>query len=412
MMVKQHCSFHTSHIHHNNNIIRQQEKPQQQENQTIEETVDIVDDDDDSKKQSLIRSKLKAYSELMRLDKPIGTYLLLYPCLWSMAFADTFSLIPDPATAIAFSIGALVMRGAGCTVNDIWDRKIDAQVERTKDRPIASGRVSVPEAIAFLGAQLSVGAWILFSQFNVETILACTGSLALVALYPLMKRITNWPQAFLGLTFNWGALVGFLAISGATFYNPMVTVPLYLAGVSWTLVYDTIYAHQDKEDDRTVGVKSTALHFGDGKRGRMILTAFAVLFGLLMIVAGYVGARFDPIDQMSYYLAVLLSTAFLLNMIHTVDLNNAAQCGQKFRANRFVGLVILFGIIGANFSKRVQAMRFEREREALIKQGYDPQLVPVDEELKTASQMYKQLDESKKMSISEKLTLAWKKLGF
>ena len=406
-------------------LLNQQQTQQQTEQQkTVEEKAfEKIEQNTDKKPEQeqqqeqeqeqkwRLSSKLKAYSELMRLEKPIGTYLLLFPCLWSMSLADTFSLIPDPAIALSFALGAVVMRGAGCTINDIWDRKFDSMVERTKNRPIASGRVSVPEAMALVAAQVSVAASILLTQFNADMILACVASLGLVTAYPLMKRVTNWPQAFLGLTFNWGALVGFLAISGATFYQPMVTVPLYLAGICWTLVYDTIYAHQDKVDDRRIGVKSTALHFGDGDSGKRMLYLFTALFCVLMTVTGYF-AQYDFRDQMSYYMSVMVSTAFLANMIRKLDLNNVEMCGQMFRANRFVGVVILLGIIGANFTKRMGAIRYEKERRELIEQGYDPEDIPVDEGIKAVTLMYKQLEESKAMPVVDKLKLVFQKLGF
>jgi 4-hydroxybenzoate polyprenyltransferase len=358
-----------------------------------------------------LKNKCKAYSELMRLDKPIGTYLLLFPCLWSLAFADQFSLVPDPRLTLAFTVGALIMRGAGCTVNDLWDRKFDAMVERTKNRPIASGRVSVPEALAFLTLQLSAGAWILFSQFNADTIIACTASLLLVVLYPLMKRITHWPQAFLGLTFNWGALVGYMAISGFEYYNTSVTIPLYAAGICWTLVYDTLYAHQDKVDDRKVGVKSTALYFGDGFRGKTIMAIFAFLFGVIMLIVGYYGAHYDPRMQSSYYLAVLLSTAHLFYQIYSVNLDNPAHCGQMFRSNRFVGIAILLGIIASNLMKQMDAIEFQKERAELIKSGHDPNLLPQDEELNRARAMYMQLQKDRELTIVERLKLVLHKLG-
>lgn len=358
-----------------------------------------------------LKNKYKAYSELMRLDKPIGTYLLLFPCLWSLAFADQFSLVPDPRLALAFTVGALIMRGAGCTVNDLWDRKFDAMVERTKNRPIASGRVSVPEAFAFLGLQLSAGAWILFSQFNADTIIACTASLLLVVLYPLMKRITHWPQAFLGLTFNWGALVGYMAISGFEYYNTSVTIPLYVAGICWTLVYDTLYAHQDKVDDRKVGIKSTALYFGDGFRGKAIMAAFAFLFGVIMLMVGYYGAHYDLRTQSSYYLAVLLSTAHLFYQIYSVKLDNPAHCGQMFRSNRFVGIAILLGIIASNLMKQMDVIEFQKEKVELIKKGHDPNLLPQDEELNRARAMYIQLRKDRELTITERLKLVLHKLG-
>eukprot|EP00638_Chattonella_subsalsa_P006938 CAMPEP_0117760084 /NCGR_PEP_ID=MMETSP0947-20121206/16387_1 /TAXON_ID=44440 /ORGANISM="Chattonella subsalsa, Strain CCMP2191" /LENGTH=183 /DNA_ID=CAMNT_0005580643 /DNA_START=450 /DNA_END=998 /DNA_ORIENTATION=+ len=177
------------------------------------------------------------------------------------------------------------MRSAGCTINDLWDRKYDSKVERTKTRPLATGEVSVPQAIAFLGAQLTAGLGILV-QLNMPCILMGFGVMPLVVAYPLMKRYTNWPQLVLGLTFNWGALMGYTAVTGSVGLEELaVTGPLYLGSVCWTLVYDTLYAHQDKEDDKKLGLRSTALHFG--KNTKPILSTFALMMIASMTVSGY-----------------------------------------------------------------------------------------------------------------------------
>ena len=198
----------------------------------------------------------RPYLSLARADRPIGTWLLLLPCWWSISLASPSW--PDGKMLVLFVIGSLVMRGAGCTVNDIVDRNFDARVARTAARPISSGQVSVRQAIIFLALQLLLGLVVLL-QFNTFAIGLGIGSLVLVALYPFMKRITYWPQLFLGLTFNWGALLGWAAVKGGFGLSAAV---LYAAGIFWTLGYDTIYAHQDKEDDILIGVKSTALKFG------------------------------------------------------------------------------------------------------------------------------------------------------
>ncbi|EFC50425.1 predicted protein [Naegleria gruberi] len=291
-------------------------------------------------------ASIRPYLRLMRLDKPIGTWLLLYPCLWSLGLADINSLIPSPYYASLFAIGSIIMRGAGCTVNDLWDRDFDKKVERTKTRPIASGEISVRNGIIFLGAQLLTGLAVLV-QFNMYTIAVGASSLFLVFTYPLMKRITYWPQSYLGLTFNWGAFVGYSALAG--FCDWSIVVPLYLGSIAWTIVYDTIYAHQDKKDDKQIGVKSTALLFGE--RTREILTGFSLIFGALMTITGY-NAGYDFIEQWPYYTAVYSSLLAAVYKIHTIDYNNSEQCMKTFVQNKWIGLVIFIGIILANLTKR------------------------------------------------------------
>mmetsp|Transcript_13026 Transcript_13026/g.21340 ORF Transcript_13026/g.21340 Transcript_13026/m.21340 type:complete len:354 (+) Transcript_13026:861-1922(+) len=208
---------------------------------------------------SLAEGKAKHYLKLVRIDRPIGVWLLMLPGWWSIALASPPGHLPDLKLLATFGVGALVMRSAGCTINDMWDRDLDAKVARTASRPIASGKISRREALYFLAVQLSTGLAILLS-LNLYSIVFGAASLLLVVAYPLMKRLTYWPQLFLGLTFNWGALLGWPAVMGSSEW--IITLPLYAAGVSWTLIYDTIYAHQDKIDDALVGIKSTALRFG------------------------------------------------------------------------------------------------------------------------------------------------------
>jgi len=183
----------------------------------------------------------KPYFRLMRLDRPIGFYLLLWPCYWSVAIATPMGSLPSPKLMLLFGIGALLMRGAGCTLNDLIDRDIDKLVSRTKTRPIACGDLDIRRAFIFLAAQLSVSFAVLLCFDRYSIVLGAT-SLILVGLYPFMKRITYWPQVVLGLAFNWGALMGYAAVKGYCDWS--IVLPLYFAGISWTLVYDTIYAHQ------------------------------------------------------------------------------------------------------------------------------------------------------------------------
>lgn len=188
-----------------------------------------------------LRTSVMPYARLMRMDRPIGSWLLFWPCSWSIALSAQAGALPDLKMLTLFGVGAFVMRGAGCTINDMWDRDIDAKVERTKDRPLVSGQISQLDAMVFLSGQLSIGLMIL-TQLNWPSILLGASSLGLVVTYPLMKRITYWPQLMLGMTFNWGALLGWCATQGTV--NWAACLPLYAAGVCWTLVYDTIYAHQ------------------------------------------------------------------------------------------------------------------------------------------------------------------------
>ncbi len=206
-------------------------------------------------------ASLLPYAQLMRLDRPAGWWLLLLPCWWGLFLAQIAAgqTSPNIGFAVLFLIGAIVMRGAGCVGNDIVDRDIDAKVARTQSRPIASGRVSTKAAVAFLVA-LSLAGLAILLQFNPFTVWLAIASLGLVAIYPFMKRITYWPQAVLGLAFNWGALVSWAAVTGSLSPAPLL---LYAGGIAWTLAYDTIYAHQDMDDDILIGVKSTALKFGD-----------------------------------------------------------------------------------------------------------------------------------------------------
>ncbi|WP_044559772.1 4-hydroxybenzoate octaprenyltransferase [Azospirillum sp. B4] len=276
----------------------------------------------------------RPYARLARLDRPIGTWLLLLPGLWSIALAARPGRLPDLGLMALFTVGSIVMRGAGCTINDIIDRKFDALVERTRVRPIPSGAVSVPQAIAFLIAQCLVGLAVLV-QMNAATIVLGAASLILVAAYPLMKRITWWPQAFLGLTFNWGALLGWVAVTGALAWPPVL---LYAGGILWTLGYDTIYAHQDREDDVKVGVKSTALRLGAASK-RWILGFYAsatALWAVALVMAGV-----HPLA----YAGVGVTGVLLLRQARQWRPEDPADSLAAFRAARVAGWVLLGTII-------------------------------------------------------------------
>ncbi len=275
---------------------------------------------------------LRPYARLARLDRPIGTWLLLSPCWWSIALATPGW--PDIGLMVLFGIGAVVMRGAGCTVNDILDRDYDAMVERTRQRPIPSGQVSVRQALIFLVLQLLTGLLVLI-QLNPFSIALGVASLILVFTYPLMKRITWWPQAFLGLTFNWGALMGWAAVRGDLDSAP---VALYVAGIFWTLGYDTIYAHQDKEDDARIGVKSTALRLGDTSK-IWIYGFYTLTFG------GMLWAGFDAGLSVWYRLLLTGAVLQLAWQVGTWRPDDPADCLAKFRSNRWFGWLVLGAIV-------------------------------------------------------------------
>jgi len=278
---------------------------------------------------------LRPYLRLARWDRPIGTWLLLLPCWWGLALASPGW--PDPWLFVLFAIGAIVMRGAGCTLNDIVDRDIDAQVARTAARPIPSGAVGVRGAGAFFLLQCLIGLAVLV-QFNGFSIWVGIASLGLVAIYPFMKRITYWPQAVLGLAFNWGVLVGWSAVTADLGLAPLL---LYAGGVCWTLAYDTIYAHQDKGDDVRVGVKSTALLFGHATK-RWLLAFFGLAL-ILILAAAAVAQAASPL----LFLALAGAGAHALWQVVAVDLDDAGDCLAKFRSNRDFGLIVLAGIVAA-----------------------------------------------------------------
>lgn len=279
----------------------------------------------------------RPYLRLSRADRPIGTWLLLIPCFWGIALAalgDGFRAW-DIWLALSCGAGAFLMRGAGCTWNDISDRGFDAAVARTKSRPLPSGQVTVKGALIWMAAQALIAAAILFS-YNALAIGLGIGSLALVAVYPFAKRFTWWPQVFLGLAFNWGALLAYAAHTGAV---TAAAVLLYGAGIAWTLFYDTIYAHQDKEDDALIGVKSTARLFGENTRPWLL--AFQALAVVLMAAAVLVALL--PQDNLPRLLLALAGVwAFGWHMtwqMRRLDLDDPASCLRAFRANRDAGLI-------------------------------------------------------------------------
>ncbi len=285
---------------------------------------------------SLAPSWAKPYLRLARFDRPIGSWLLLLPCWWSAALAagmahDVRAL---PWVLVLFFVGAFVMRGAGCSWNDITDRDLDAKVERTRSRPIPSGQVSVTGAVVFLVAQALIGLAVLL-QFNRFAIVTGIASLGIVAIYPFMKRITYWPQVVLGLAFSWGALMGFAVMLGTLGWPALM---LYAGSIAWVIAYDTIYAHQDREDDALIGVKSTALLFGENTQ--RMLTLFygiaVVLIGVSIWLAG--GGWFAGAGLLAF-------AAHLVWQVRSIRIDDPALCLRLFKSNRDAGLLLFAGLV-------------------------------------------------------------------
>ena len=288
----------------------------------------------------------RPYLRLSRADRPIGTWLLLLPCWWGLGLAvlsDGQFSVWDICIFFSCAIGAFLMRGAGCTWNDITDRKIDGAVERTRSRPIPSGQVTVAQAIAWMVLQASVAALILFT-YNVAAISLGFASLLLVAIYPFAKRFTWWPQAFLGLAFNWGALMIYVAHAGVLRAEAVL---LYIAGIAWTLFYDTIYAHQDREDDALIGVKSTARLFGD--RTPAWLLGFSVLSALLIALAIFLAcSERSNASLLVAMAAALVFWGHLRWQLGRFDPDDSVRLMMLFRSNRDSGLlVVLFFAVAA-----------------------------------------------------------------
>lgn len=284
----------------------------------------------------------RPYLRLSRADRPIGTWLLLIPCWWGVALAAA----ADPAgarwmdlwIAIGCALGAILMRGAGCTWNDLTDQDFDAKVARTRSRPLPSGQVTPRKAAAWMVIQALVAFAILLT-FPPAAIWLGVASLALVAIYPFAKRFTWWPQVFLGLAFNWGALLGWAAHAGGLGWPPLL---LYAAGISWTLFYDTIYAHQDREDDALIGVKSTARLFGTATRRWLV--GFAILTVLLLAMAIF-AAALGPVARICALAGLGGMAAHLVWQLRRLDIDDAEVCLMLFRSNRDAGLLLAGGFL-------------------------------------------------------------------
>lgn len=293
---------------------------------------------------SALPRTLWPFAQLARWDRPIGWWLLLWPCWWSAALAASAAaqpgsaladVLPSPWHLLLFLVGAIAMRGAGCTYNDIVDTDIDSRVERTRSRPLPSGQVSRRAAATFLVLQALTGLVVLL-QFNPFAIGVGLLSLAAVAVYPFAKRFTDWPQFFLGLAFSWGALMGWAAHFGSLSLAPLL---LYGGSILWVIGYDTIYAHQDKEDDALVGVRSTALLFGRRTKAWLValyggaLLFFAVAFALAAV----------PLPAMA---GLVAAAAHMARQIRTLDIDDPDECLRLFRSNRLLGWLIFLGLIG------------------------------------------------------------------
>jgi 4-hydroxybenzoate polyprenyltransferase len=300
---------------------------------------DPIDLVPDSERQGLIGALptfARPYASLMRVDRPIGTWLLYWPCAWSVALAGVggrWTLL------LWLGLGAFAMRSAGCVYNDLIDRDLDRQVERTRLRPLASGRVSARSAWVLL-VGLSLVGLIVLLQLERTAQLVALGSLALVAAYPFMKRITWWPQAWLGLVFSWGALVGWPAVTGTLAWPPLL---LWLGSIAWVVGYDTLYAIQDKEDDALVGVKSSARRLGAKVR-----MGVGVCYALAL--AGWAAAVWAVRPDALALLALLPASAHLAGQVARVDPHDGALALKLFRSNRWAGMLVFAGLLVVGLS--------------------------------------------------------------
>jgi 4-hydroxybenzoate polyprenyltransferase len=277
----------------------------------------------------------RPYLRLARLDRPIGSWLLLMPCWWSVGLTGMHTgHFPSLWHIVLFFIGAFAMRGAGCTWNDLVDRDLDAKVERTRSRPIPSGQVTVAEATGFMLAQALIGLLVLI-QFNRFTVITGLCSLLVVAIYPFMKRITYWPQIVLGLAFSYGALMGWPAAFSRLDWPAFV---LYAGSISWVIGYDTVYAHQDREDDLLIGIKSTALLFGENTQPTLaaFYSGAVVLIGAAGLLAG---------GRLIFLLGLAGFAAHLAWQVMRLDINDSPHCLKQFKSNRDAGLILFAAML-------------------------------------------------------------------
>ena len=281
-------------------------------------------------------NKIQPFIQLARYDKPIGFMLLFWPCIWSLLLYSLHvgELVPI-SFFILFFIGSIIMRGAGCTWNDFLDKDYDKSVKRTKDRPLASSKIKITTAIFFLIIQLFVGLLILI-QFNKLTIIFGCLSLIPVFIYPLMKRITWWPQVFLGITFNWGALLGWMSVSNN--FSSVYPLFLYIACIFWTIGYDTIYAHQDKDDDLLLNLKSSAIKLGENTKYAMLIfySIFFIIFAVILL---------NLSNSLIIHIAILSLLVHLVSQIIYLDIDNSERCLKIFKSNNLLGVQISFFLI-------------------------------------------------------------------
>ena len=281
-------------------------------------------------------NKIQPFVQLARYDKPIGFMLLFWPCIWSLLLYSLHvgELVPI-SFFILFFIGSIIMRGAGCTWNDFLDKDYDKSVKRTKDRPLASSKIKITTAIIFLIIQLFVGLLILI-QFNKLTIIFGCLSLIPVFIYPLMKRITWWPQVFLGITFNWGALLGWMSVSNN--FSSVYPLFLYIACIFWTIGYDTIYAHQDKDDDLLLNLKSSAIKLGENTKYAMLIfySIFFIIFAVILL---------NLSNSLIIHIAILSLLVHLVSQIIYLDIDNSERCLKVFKSNNLLGIQISFFLI-------------------------------------------------------------------
>ena len=277
----------------------------------------------------------RPYLRLARLDRPIGSWLLLIPCWWSVGLAGMRAeQFPSLWHIVLFFVGAFAMRGAGCTWNDLVDRNLDGLVERTRLRPIPSGQVTVAEATIFMGLQALLGLLVLL-QFNRYAVITGLASFSVIVIYPFMKRVTYWPQVVLGLAFSWGALMGWPAAFGRLDWPALV---LYAGSISWVIGYDTIYAHQDRDDDLLIGIKSTALLFRENTRPMLagFYAGAVVLIGAAGLMAG---------GGLIFVLGLIGFAAYLAWQVMRLDINDSAHCLKLFKSNRDAGLILFAAML-------------------------------------------------------------------
>ena len=279
----------------------------------------------------------KLFLDLIRIKKPIGIMLLFWPCLWGLTLANNFTNnnMQYVIYFVYFFLGSVLMRSAGCIVNDILDRKYDKLVERTKDRPIASGKVSTNLALAYV-IILCLLSFLILIQFNFVTILLGLASMPFAFSYPLMKRYTYWPQLFLGFTFNYGLIIAWFSIKPEFSYIPII---FYIGAIFWTLAYDTIYGFQDIKDDEIIGVKSTSIKFK--KNPKLLILICYLIFILMQILSGL-------LMEFNYYYyigIVIIAVHLLFYQTKNLDISNPKICLEKFKSNNFLGLIVFVNIL-------------------------------------------------------------------